>query len=93
MIIKKGKSQVTFVYTPDEPACKSVTVVGTFNNWHPKHGTMRKQKDGSFRKRINLEPGEHRYKFLVDGNWIEDPEADGLIQNEYGTQDSLVTVG
>ena len=92
MIIKKGRSQLTFVYQPDN-ACRHVQLAGSFNDWEPNQGTMARQKDGSFRKRLRLGPGEHRYKFLVDGRWVEDPQAEGLTPNPFGTCDSVVTVG
>lgn len=92
MIIRKGKSQITFVYTPPEP-CRRVQVVGTFNDWQPDQGRMTKQKDGSYRKRLQLPPGEHRYRFIVDEAWIPDPEGEGQVPNPYGSHDSIVTVG
>ena len=92
MLIKKGKSQVTFVYQPVN-GCRKVQLAGSFNAWEPDACTMTRQKDGSYRKRLTLEPGEYRYKFLVDGTWIEDSTADSLVRNEYGTYDSLVKVG
>ncbi len=91
MLIKK-KTQVTFVYQPENGARK-VQLAGTFNNWDPSACAMARQKDGSFRKRLTLEPGEYRYKFFVDGQWIEDSQADSLVPNQFGTKDSLVKVG
>ena len=92
MIIKKGKSQVTFVYQP-EGTCGRVELAGSFNGWQPDGGRMARQKDGTFRRRLQLDPGEHRYKFLVDGQWVEDPEAEHQAMNAFGTCDSVVTVG
>lgn len=91
MVIKK-KSQITFVYSPDN-GCRKVQLVGSFNNWEPTTAGMTRQKDGTYRKRLTLEPGEYRYKFLVDGAWVADTTADGLVPNPFGTHDSLVTVG
>jgi len=92
MLIKKGKSQVTFVFQPTN-GCRKVQLAGTFNDWEPSACTMTRQKDGTYRKRLNLEPGEYRYKFLVDGELVEDPQADSLVPNGFGTYDSLVRVG
>ncbi|HSW47009.1 MAG TPA: isoamylase early set domain-containing protein [Phycisphaerae bacterium] len=92
MIIKKGKSQVTFVYQPPNH-CRSVAVVGSFNDWQADDGKMTRQKDGTYRKRLQLPPGQYRYKFLVDGQWIEDMQAEAMAPNEFGTQDCLVFVG
>lgn len=92
MIIRKGKSQITFVYMPAQP-CKKVQLAGTFNNWSPDGDKMARQKDGSYRKRLTLPPGEHRYKFIVDDQWIHDPDGEALAWNELGSQDSIVRVG
>ena len=53
---------------------------------------MSRQKDGTFRKRLQLHPGEHRYKFYVDGQWVADPEAESSVPNPFGTTDSLLIV-
>jgi cyclomaltodextrinase len=92
MTIKKGKSQVTFVYFPPNH-CRSVAVAGSFNEWQADKGKMVRQKDGSYRKRLQLPPGHHRYKFVVDGQWVEDPQAEDQALNPYGTIDSVVNVG
>lgn len=91
MLIKKGKSQVTFVYQPVD-GTRKVHLAGTFNSWEPTACNMTRQKDGTFRKRLTLEPGEYRYKFVVDGQWVEDPQADSLVPNDFGGYDSLVKV-
>jgi len=91
MVIQKGKSQITFVYRP-EADCQRVQLAGSFNDWQPDDSKMTRQKDGTYRKRLQLPPGEHRYKFLVDGKWVEDPEAERLAANPYGTRDCVVTV-
>lgn len=93
MLIKKGKSQVTFVYAPANGQCKKVAVAGSFNDWQPDQGKMTRQKDGSFRKRFNLTPGDYQYRFIVDGQWQVDPEADRLEPNEFGEQNSVAVVG
>lgn len=91
MVEKKGKSQLTFVYTPNGN-CKKVFVVGTFNEWQPQQGRMMRRKDGSFRKRLQLTPGEYRYKFIVDDQWVIDPQAEALVPNAFGTSDAVVWV-
>ena len=92
MIIRKGKSQVTFVYLPSYN-CRRVELAGSFNDWQPEKGRMTRQKDGSYRKRVSLDPGEHHYKFVVDGQWLADDDGEGQVANEFGTSDSVVCVG
>jgi 1,4-alpha-glucan branching enzyme len=91
MIIKQGKSNVTFVFTPTS-GTRKVSVVGSFNGWDPAKGEMKRQQDGTFRRKEKLQPGRYEYKFLVDGQWLVDPEAEGRVQNAYGTENSMLAI-
>lgn len=91
MVIKRGRSGVTFVYRPAGSA-KKVSLVGSFNAWDPERGLMRKQKDGTFRRREELGPGRYEYRFLVDGQWVTDPACDQVVPNSFGTENSTVVV-
>lgn len=92
MIVQGRKNgEVTFVCRPPGPA-KAVYLVGTFNRWNPARKRMVKVKDGSFRAKMSLPPGEYHYKFVVDGAWIEDSHAERQVENEHGTLNSVVTV-
>ncbi len=90
MVIRQGMT-VTFVYRP-EGACRQVFLAGTFNDWSPCDDRMMRQKDGTYRKRLQLGAGHYEYKFVVDGTWREDKEADALVANEFGTQNAVVAV-
>lgn len=89
MVIRKNKSEVTFVFRPAQPV-KNVRVVGTFNGWDEEEGRMQKGKNNEWRKRVNLQPGRHEYKFIVDGEWQPDPDANESIQNSFGTENSVL---
>jgi 1,4-alpha-glucan branching enzyme len=91
VVLKRGKSEVTFVFKPDRESCKNVAVAGTFNDWQPNL-KMARQKDGSYRKRVQLDSGEHRYRFVVDGDWVPDPQAEAQAPNPFGSVDSVVKV-
>lgn len=88
MVIRKNKSEVTFVFRPQAQA-KAVRVVGTFNNWDEEQGRMQKTK-GEWRKRINLQPGRYEYKFIVDGQWCTDPDASETTRNDFGSLNSVL---
>jgi 1,4-alpha-glucan branching enzyme len=85
-----NNGNVTFLY--DKKNAKSVFVAGDFNNWDPKAGKMTKAKDGSFRARLSLTPGQHQYKFVADGTWVVDDDAQKNVQNELGTVNSVIEV-
>jgi hypothetical protein len=85
---KNGVKLFTFQADPD---VKQVCLAGDFNGWDPAALSMRKRA-GMFVKRVELQPGEHHYKFLVDGQWMTDPEADAQAPNEFGSMNSVVRV-
>ncbi len=58
-----------------------VTLAGTFNDWHPMSIPLKKNADG-WRINIALPSGEHYYKFIVDGEWMFDP--DNVKRGEFG---------
>ena len=39
-----------------------------------------------------LEPGTYEYRFLVDGEWQTDPDAE-VVSNPYSTQNCVQIVG
>lgn len=86
---RKGSATV-FVFNSN-PDAKEVYLVGEFNNWDPRADRMVKTK-GAFRKTLRLVPGEYQYKFIVDGEWHNDPSAIRQIPNRFGTMNSVVCV-
>lgn len=68
---------------------QTVFLAGDFNNWSPNTFVMQKEGDEWVLK-VNLLPGKHLYKFVVDGNWIIDPANKQWEQNEYSTGNSVL---
>lgn len=49
-----------------------VNLAGSFNDWKPS--TIMCGREGAeWVCRIDLKPGKHLYKFIVDGDWMTDP--------------------
>jgi len=92
--IKNGrKCRVTF-YLPAEVNVNEVSLCGDFNGWSSSVHPMRKLKGGRFSTTISLEAGHnYRFKYFVEGHrWENDSNADGYVENDFGTEDSLVIV-
>jgi len=53
---------------------RRVTVVGEFNEWDEDATPLRRRRDGLWKTVVDLAPGEWRYLFVVDGEWIRDPD-------------------
>ncbi len=71
---------------------KEVAILGEFNNWDPSEDTMRKLKDGSFTKTIELEVGhEYQFRYLVDGeHWMNETEADKYLYSGVAAEQNSV---
>jgi hypothetical protein len=55
---------------------------------------MKRRKDGSFSVALTLKTGQsYRFRYLLDGErWENDWEADGYVENDFGDEDSLVSL-
>jgi len=73
------------------PEAKQVFIAGDFNAWDPQKTRMVK-RNGTFRKRIELAPGEHEYKCIVDGKWQTDPSAAIQVHNSIGSMNSVIRI-
>lgn len=52
---------------------RHVALVGDFNNWDPYTHPMEYKGAGVYEARIKLKPGIHTYCFVVDDEWVPDP--------------------
>jgi 1,4-alpha-glucan branching enzyme len=76
----------------DAPFAGEVFLAGDFNDWSPTENPMAKGDDGIWRTTLTLIPGTYEYKFVVDGEWIEDPENPDFLPDPYGGKNSVITV-
>jgi len=81
-----GRAQA-FSFTA--PTAMSVQLVGDFTHWEEQPVRMRKGAHGIWRATVELPPGAHHYRFLVDGQWRDDPECELRVPNPFGTQDAI----
>lgn len=76
------------------PEAKSVYLVGSFNSWSVNNSTLMKRLDnGTWIKIMPLPEGTYHYKFVVDGQWMGDPENSLTETNGLGGANSLILVG
>ncbi len=68
---------------------QEVYLVGNFNNWDERANLMKKDKNGMWKTTLTLKPGRYEYRFLVDGNWENDPVCCDCVPNEFGTQNCI----
>ncbi len=68
-----------------------VVLAGSFNNWNQTQFVFGREGD-EWVCRIDLEPGKHAYKFIVDGNWILDPANPDTEDDDYGVKNNVILV-
>lgn len=72
---------------------REVHLVGDFNQWSVSRDSLLWQKEqGVWQKKLHLENGRYRYKFVVDGRWITDPRNERIEPNPYGGMDSVLEI-
>lgn len=79
-----------FAYKPRKPV-KKAAVAGSFNGWSGTAAPMNDDdNDGVWEASVPLDPGNHTYKFVVDGEWIPDPGNPDISADQY--RNSLLTI-
>lgn len=74
-------------------SARQVFLVGDFNNWRlDESSKLWDQGKGGWQKRLILEPGRYRYKFVVDGKWMADPSNNLAEPNPFGGIDSVIEI-
>ena len=85
--------RVTFKYNNSE-GYENIELVGEFNKWSLQENPMKKLKDGSFSVTLSLQAGNsYQFRYVLEGNtWLNDVEADSYVPNQYGEENSVITV-
>jgi len=73
------------------PDAKEVYIAGEFNSWQiNENARLMRNGDGTWEKKCLIPKGRCRYKFYVDGNWINDPLNPVTDNNPFGGVDSAL---
>ncbi len=79
-------------FTLSAPTAASVMLLGDFTQWEQSPIRLCRRADGLWRADVSLAPGTHRYRFLVDGQWRDDPDCAVRVPNPFGSQDCVCQV-
>lgn len=74
------------------PEANEVYLAGDFNDWKIDENARMEQINGTWIKKLKLKAGRYRYRFIIDGRWIEDPNNSFKEPNPYGGLNSLIEV-
>lgn len=88
-----GMRSVEFRYTPVISGVSNVFLAGTFNDWNDSKTRMTDADgDGTYTVTLLLSPGSYQYKFVVDGQWKQDPNNQQGVPDGFGGQNSVLRV-
>ena len=73
----------------NSPGALSVLLVGDFTHWQEKPIALRKSREGVWTTTVDLPAGTYHYRFMVDGEWRDDPESTLRVLNPFGTQNAV----
>ncbi len=72
---------------------QSVAAAGEFNHWSAQsHRLDRYQNLGVHALKLELPPGRHSYRLIVDGFWTADPFNPVAVTNPFGEPNSIAEV-
>jgi 1,4-alpha-glucan branching enzyme len=88
-----AQEEQEIVFTFSAPMAKVVQVAGTFNGWRPEANPLELIGSGEWAARLRLRSGQYEYRFMVDGVWVDDPQATQRSSNPHGGFNSVLRVG
>jgi len=89
--VKQVEDEVVFVCKFE--SAKKVLIAGDFNNWSAMSTPMQTNgKPGLWMTKLPLQPGRYRYRLIVDGQWVTDPNNKYVETNQFGELNNIVEV-
>src|SRR5512136_3137765 len=83
----ESKSVQEFFYRA--PEANSVQLVGDFTHWQRQPINLVKGANGVWKTSVALAAGTYHYRFLVDGQWCDDPQCTLRMPNIFGSQNMV----
>ena len=87
---KSLKQKVSFTFL--DPKAQQVALVGEFTDWEEMPRQLKKQKSGLWKTTVPLGPGTYEYRYLVDGQWRDDPQCQDRRENPFGSANCVRVV-
>lgn len=80
------------IFSYFDPQAHQVLLAGDFNNWDMGNLSLKRKDSGEWNASLNLRPGIYDYRFIVDGEWRDDPKSLERVPNPYGTFNNRITI-
>ena len=90
----KTKPVCKVTFSVEAKEASQASVVGDFNNWKAEEGVLNKLKNGTFKGVFDLDKdAAYEFKYIIDGEYVNEPEADSFKWNDFaGTENGVLEV-
>jgi chromosome partitioning protein len=78
-------------FTIQAPAAERVQLAGDFNDW-TLDGSEMEAVGLVWKKTLKLAPGRYRYRYVIDGEWHNDPHNAVVEPSPFGGEDSVLVL-
>ena len=75
---REVKSVKKTEFSLSAPQAQRVSIAGDFNQWNPSSHPLQQDTKGTWSMSLDLKPGKYEYRFLLDGEWQNDPNCASL---------------
>ena len=87
----KNKSNCKVTFSIVAKDANNVSVIGDFNHWNAKADPLKKLKNGTFKGTVDLQKGQsYEFRYVVDGDFVNDEEADDYLWNDFAAGENGV---
>ena len=88
-----SSKQQEAVFSLAAPSASEVCVAGEFTGWEKQPIKLSRDNGGVWQAKVPLPQGRHQYRFIVDGEWQDDPQCQECIANSFGSRNSVIQIG
>ena len=89
MATKKKPKLTKIEFSLSSPQATSVFIAGDFNQWNLSAHPLKQDRKGVWKISVALDPGRYEYRYLVNGEWQNDPNCSSFVENRFGTFNCL----
>jgi 1,4-alpha-glucan branching enzyme len=86
------ENTVTYMFTVTAEDADKVCLAGDFNQWRVCEAPMQHLGGDTWSITIQLPRGRHEYMFVIDDQWVTDPDAMGYSDDGFGNRNSVLVV-
>jgi Glycogen recognition site of AMP-activated protein kinase len=83
---------VKITFRLEAPSAHSVKLAADFTDWEKSPLKMTKRAKGVWETAVPLAAGHYSYRFIVDGEWHDDPLCPQRETNPFGTTNAVIHV-